>query len=160
MKKSGSHSGFATQTKKNTISVFRRFRPLGAVSGPRGRRESTQDEKPRRMDPGRGPGTDFEPISSILSVVHVEVQTSRVEVRGFLAFGGPRRRQGWTRRENLVSLDPGRGLGTHFQRILARGRASGGPCKETPCFPPGYLGLPGFPWFHLGKRRVPRPKNR
>ena len=51
------------QKKKSTISVFRRFRPLGAVSGPRGPQKRTQDEKPRRMDPGRGPGTHFERIS-------------------------------------------------------------------------------------------------
>ena len=49
--------------KKSTISVFRRFRPPGAVSGPRGLQKRTQDEKPRPMDPGRGPGTNSERIS-------------------------------------------------------------------------------------------------
>ena len=61
---STSSVGRGSPTKNSTISVFRRFRPPGAVSGPRGRRESTQDEKLRRMDPGRGPGTHFERISS------------------------------------------------------------------------------------------------
>ena len=36
-------------------SAFRRFRPLGALFGPR-------IKKLRRMDPGRGRGTDFGPI--------------------------------------------------------------------------------------------------
>ena len=54
----------AWKNKNFTISVFRRFRPPGAVSGPRGLQKRTQDEKPRRMDPGRGPGTHFERISA------------------------------------------------------------------------------------------------
>ena len=36
--------------------AFRRFRPLGAVFGPPGRRKSIQVETLHRMDPGRGPG--------------------------------------------------------------------------------------------------------
>ena len=35
------------------------FRRLGAVFGTRGRRESIRGEKVARMDPERGPGTDF-----------------------------------------------------------------------------------------------------
>ena len=42
---------------------FPRFRPPGAAAGARGHQKRTQDEKLRRMDPGRGPGTDFERIS-------------------------------------------------------------------------------------------------
>ena len=49
--------------KKSTVSVFRRFRPPGAVFGPRGLQKRAQDEKPRPMDPGRGPGTNSERIS-------------------------------------------------------------------------------------------------
>ena len=45
-----------------------------------------------------------------------EVGTSRIEVRGFLAFGGPPRRHGCTQREKLVRSDHGRGLGTRFER--------------------------------------------
>ena len=47
----------------SSSSVFPRFRPPGAVFGPRGLQKRAQDEKPRRMDPGRGPGTHFEGIS-------------------------------------------------------------------------------------------------
>ena len=42
--------------------VFRVFRPLEAVVGPRDLEKSIRGEKLRRMDPGRGPGKDFEPI--------------------------------------------------------------------------------------------------
>ena len=50
----------------------------------------------------------------------LEVRTSRMEVRGFLAFGGPPRRHGCTQREKLVRLDPGRHPGTDFERIWGR----------------------------------------
>ena len=43
----------------SSSAIFRRFRPLGPFPGPHKR---TQDEKSRRMDPGRGPGKGFEQI--------------------------------------------------------------------------------------------------
>ena len=73
--------------KKSTISVFRRFRLPGAVSGPRGLQKRAQDEKPRRMDPGRGSGTNFERI-----LMFRPPHPSRIEDLGvwtFFAVFGP-----------------------------------------------------------------------
>ena len=60
-----------------------------------------------------------------------EPRASRIEVRGFLAFGGPPRRRGWTRLGKLVRLDPGRGPGTRFERIWRPGRG-GTPTPNRP----------------------------
>ena len=70
---------------------------------------------------------------------------SRIEARGFLAFGSPSRRDCWTRLEHLVRLDPGRGLGTDFEPIRrrtegGRGRGeglleAGGPLRSPPRAP-------------------------
>ena len=47
-----------------------------------------------------------------------ETPASKLEVRCFLALGGPPRRQGWTLLGKLMCLDIGRGPGTRFERIL------------------------------------------
>jgi hypothetical protein len=67
----------------------------------------------------------FGASSAIASLVYlgegftptVEVRASRIEVRGFLALGGPPRRHGWTRLGKLVRLDPGRFPGTRLSRF-------------------------------------------
>ena len=45
--------------------LFCFFRPREIVFGPQGRQKRIRGEKLRRMDLGRGPGTDFEPISVV-----------------------------------------------------------------------------------------------
>ena len=91
-----------------------------AFGGPPRRHGWTQLEKSVHLDPGWGPLTRSSqrvPKGAFRS--NFEVRTSRIEVRGFLAFGGPPRRHGCTQREKLVRLDPGRGPGTDFEPIFS-----------------------------------------
>ena len=62
-----------------------------------------------------------------------ELRTSRIEVRGLLAFGGPPRRLGWTQLAKMVRLDPRRCLGIRFERILTKGELAMG--NEAPFRP-------------------------
>ena len=56
-----------------------------------------------------------------------EFRSSNLEDRGFLAFGGPPRRHGRTRRGTRARLGPGRGPGTDSEPI------SNSQCLEPPC---------------------------
>ena len=51
-------------------------------------------------------------------------KTSGIEVRGFLAHGGPPRRHGWTQLEKLVRLGPGTNPGTDSEWMLTDPGAS------------------------------------
>ena len=51
-----------------------------------------------------------------------EIQTSRIKIRGFLAFGGSPRRHGCTQREKLVRLDPGKVQGLVLSGVWVRFR--------------------------------------
>ena len=61
-----------------------------------------------------------------------DIETSRIEVRGLLAFGGPPRRHGCTQRAKRVGWDPRRGPGIRSERISGSG---GHPLGGSPTSP-------------------------